>query len=284
MNEKPTKFRLATLIIAFGLLLLIPIGVFAHYVAAEPKAQATPPVEAVYPGPRASAVHPSHGLSTPVPFIVQALWTYQKALKGKNLSEEGRQSLETKVAMYGGIATQIAKAEKAPPNPVPRPTHELRHFPTPALLVGLFEGGTSDFNSFEAIIHNRWVQFVSNYEYIIVYAGELGSATDYPGRGVIFVLTATNDTSVSHTSEYMLPEGTGWVRISEVKGDYLILTSKEGNTFYFYIPGQQLVPSLMDIAPTVTPLPTSRPLPTVGASPTETQPPAYPLPSSYPGP
>jgi hypothetical protein len=51
------------------------------------------------------------------------------------------------------------------------------------------------------------------------------------------------------------------VRISEVKGDYLVLTSNDGETFYFDIPGQGLVSSLDEILPTVTPMPTATPWP-----------------------
>jgi hypothetical protein len=285
MIDKPSKFRLVILIAAFGLLLLIPIGAFARYVTDESKAQATPIVEVAYPGPRAPALLPSPTLNTFVPWFMQALQTYQEMLKGKNLSEEGRQSLETKVAMYGRIATQWAIYEKVTPNPAPRPTYELRHFPTPTFSTGLFEGGTSDFHSFAALIQNSWAQFVNNNEYVIVYAGELGSATEYPGRGVVIVRRETGQGRWGRDNEYMLPEGTGWVRISEIKGDYLVLTSKEGKTFYFYVPGQQLVPSLTDVVPTVTPLPTPLPSPTIGPPPTETQSPAYPSPSSaYPGP
>ena len=85
---------------------------------------------------------------------MQALRTYQEALKAKNLSAEDWQSLETKVAMYGRMATQWAIYEKVPPNPAPQPTYELRHFPTPTFSTGLFEGGTSDFHSFAALIQN----------------------------------------------------------------------------------------------------------------------------------
>jgi hypothetical protein len=232
--------------------------------------------EAAYPGPGGAAVPPGPASRTPVPYFVQMLRTYQEALKGKNLSEEGRQSLETKVAMYGRMATQWAIYEKT--TPIPH-TFVPRHLPTATFPVGLREGGTSDFHTWEAIIHNIWSQYVNNNEYIVVYAGELGYGTDYPGRGVVFVLRETGQGRGGHTNEYLLPEGIGWVRISEIKGDYLVLTSKEGKTFYFYVPGQQLVPSLTDVAPTVTPLPTSRPLPTIGPPPTKTLSP-YP----YPGP
>lgn len=250
---------------------------------------ATPPqeptTEVAYPVPVASALFPSPTLNTFVPWFMQALQTYQEALKAKNLSAEDRQSLETKVAMYGRMATQWAISKKVTPNPEPQPTYELRHFPTPTFSTGLFEGGTSDFHSFAALIQNSWAQFVNNNEYIIVYAGELGSATEYPGRGVVIVRRETDQGRWGRDNEYMLPEGTGWVRISEIKGDYLVLTSKEGKTFYFYVPGQQFVPSLTDVAPTVTPLPTALPSPTIGPTPTMTQVPAYPSPSPpYPGP
>jgi hypothetical protein len=275
MNDKSSKFKLAILIAAFGLLLLIPIGVFARYATAEPRAQATPPVEAAYPGPKASAVLPSPVSGTLVPIFVQDLQEEKEALKGKNLSEEMRHSLETKVAIDGRMSTQWAIYEKATPIPA---TYEIRHFPTPTFPVGLQEGGTSDFHTWEAIIQNSWSQFVNN-DYVIIYAGELGYGTDYPGRGMVYVLRETSQGRGGHRNEYLLPEGTGWVRISEVKGDYLVLTSKEGKTFYFYVPGQQFVPSLTDVVPTVTPLPTSRPLPTVGPPPTKSLS-QYP----YPGP
>jgi hypothetical protein len=235
-----------------------------------------PTTEAAYPIPVASAFLPGPALSTPAPFFVQDLQEEEEALKGKNLSDEMRHSLETKVAIDGRMATQWAIYEKTTPIP---PTYEIQNFPSPTFPTGLQEGGTSDFHTWEAIIHNSWSQYENNNEWVLVYAGELGYGAEYPGRGVVFVLRETGQGRGGHENEYMLPEGTGWVRISEVKGDYLVLTSKEGKIFYFYLPGQQFVPSLADVAPTVTPLPTSRPLPTVGPPPTKSLSP-YP----YPGP
>jgi hypothetical protein len=188
MNDKTSKIKFVILIVAFGLLLLIPIGVFARYATAEPRAQATPPVEAAYPGPKASAVLPSPASSAFVPWFMQALRTNQEALKNKNLGNVMQHSLETKVAMYGSMATQWAIYKKATPIP---PTYEIQHFPTPTFPVGLQEGGTSDFHTWEAIIHNGWAQFVNN-DYVIIYAGELGYGTDYPGRGMVYVLRETS--------------------------------------------------------------------------------------------
>jgi hypothetical protein len=233
-----------------------------------------PTVEAAYPAPGSSALPPAPALSTPVPPEVKILQAYSEELKGNNLSDVLRHSLQTKVAIYSRIVTQRAMITA---------TVDVKVFPTPQpvtdvpLPTGLFEGGSSDFHTWEAVIQNYWEQYVNNNEHVLIYAGELGSETDYPGRGVVFVLRRTPDKRVSSFNRYLLPEGTGWVRISEIKGDYLVLTSKEGKTFYFYVPGQQLVPSLNDIVPTVTPLPTAGPYPTLGF-------PATNPPSPYLGP
>ena len=274
MNEKQSKFKLVILIAAFGLLLLIPIGVFARYATAEPKAQVTPTVEAAYPAPGLSARPPTPVLGTHVPPELERLQAYTEMLKKNNLGDELRHSLQTKVAIYSRVVTQQAMIKVTP---------VIRSFPTPQpvtdvpLPTGLVEGGSSDFHTWEAVIQNYWEQYVNNNEHVLVYAGELGSKTDYPGRGVVFVLRSTPDKRVSSFNRYLLPEGTGWVRISEIKGDDLVLASTEGQTFYFYVPGQQLVPSLTDIVSTVTPLPTAGPTPTLGLPPSNSS-------SPYPGP
>ena len=157
----------------------------------------------------------------------------------------------------------------------PEPAITRRFLPTATLYVGLREGGSSDFHTWEAIIHNIWSQYGNNSEHIVVYAGELGTETKYPGRGVVYVLRANSVGRGGTRKEYLLPEGTGWVRISEVKGDILILTSKDGKTFYFYLPAQKFVSNLTDTAPTVTPLPTPGPLPTIGPPPTPPSPYPY---------
>jgi hypothetical protein len=172
-----------------------------------------------------------------------------------------RNSLETKIEIYRRVATEIEISRHITLTPQPAVTR--RYLPTATFFVGFREGGSSDFHAWEAIIHNIWRQYGNNSEHIVVYAGELGSETKYPGRGVVYVLRVNSAGRSGNRKEYLLPEGTGWVRISEVKGDIIILTSKEGQTFYFYLPAQQFVSSLTDTAPTVTPLPTSAPLPTI---------------------
>jgi len=261
MNDKQLTVKFVILIVVFGALLLIPIGIFAQYATAEPRVQATPTSEALYPGPGTSAIIPVPAMSTHVSPETERLQTYTELLNGKELDEEMRHSLQTKVAIYSRVVTQQAMIKN---------TAVIKSFPTQLpmtdvpLPTGLREGGTSDFHTGEAIIKNIWAQYVNNNEHIVVYAGELGSQTEYPGRGVLFILRRTPDKRVRSFNRYLLPEGTGWVRITEIKGDYLVLSSKDDKIFYFYVPGQQFVSSMKDVVSTVTPLPTARPFPTLG--------------------
>ena len=276
MSEKLSGAKLAFLIAALGLLLLILVGIFTHFGIAAPQGQASSTVETLYPGPGAPVPRLSLVSTTIVPPEVEMLNRDKEKLKGKNLRDEMRSSLETKVASDSKIATQRAEAMKYTGVP---PTPMIRHLPTATLTTGYYEGAQQDFHIWEAIIKNAWSQYVDNNEYIVVYAGELGSDTDDPGRGVVYALRETGDRRIKSFNRYLLPEGTGWVQVSDIKGDYLILTSKEGKTFYFYMPGQQFVSSLKDIAPTVTPLPTARPFLPNGLLPT-----LAPTPYPYPVP
>ena len=170
-----------------------------------------------------------------------------------------QRSLTEKLDMAIRAATQRAIQ---PPANLPSP--ELIPLEDPPLPTGLVEGGTSDFHAWEAKIQNMWLGYVNNNEHVVVYAGELGSETDDPGRGVVFVLRRTPDKRARSLNEYRLPKGTGAVRISQVNADFLVLTSTAGETFYFYIPGQGFVSSLDETLPTVTPLPTATPWPGAG--------------------
>jgi hypothetical protein len=261
MGKNQPKFNLAILIALFGLLLLIPIEVFTKFATAKPPKHSEISVNQ-YPGPETKLSEDLTKTST-IPEVQQIL-EYEEVLKNGNLSEEMRHSLETKIEILSRVATQIAMIKETPPA---RALITLSSRPTATFVTGLREGGTSDFHTWEADIKNIWRQYGINQEHIVVYAGELGSETKYPGRGVVYVLRATSAGRGGSRNEYLLPEGTGWVRIADVKGDYLVLTSKEGKIFYFYLPAQQFVSTMTDIAPTVTPLPTSMPLPTIGPPP-----------------
>jgi hypothetical protein len=134
MNKKLSRAKLGTLIAVLGMLLLIPIGIFTRYGIAAPQEQASPTVGAAYPGPGAPVPRPSLAPATIVPPEVEMLNIYKEKLKGKNLSEKMRSSLETKIAIYSRIATQRAEAMKytgVPPTPV------LHHYPAPTFIVGL---------------------------------------------------------------------------------------------------------------------------------------------------
>lgn len=272
MIAKRSKIISVILIALFGILLLIPIGIFTRFVTARPPVQGKITISAGYPGLETEVSVSGSPAATNISPEVRQILEYQEALKKENLSEEMRKSLENKIEILSRVATQsvVAKAITGTPHPL---TFSSR--PTATFTTGLREGGTSDFHTWEAVIQNIWRQYGNNHEHIVVYAGELGSEMDYPGRGVVFVLRVTSAGRGGSFNRYLLPEGTGWVRISDIKGDYLVLTSKEGKTFYFYLPAQQFVATLKNIAPTVTPLPTPGPLPTIGPRPAPASPYPY---------
>jgi len=293
------KAKLIVLLVIFSLLLLIPVGLFTRSALGLPEATggvasegepapgkasaATPyPIGELtggaYPAPETamsappagfpSGAYPGPQMTTPVPWYVKALTDYEEIMKQDNLSAERRRSLQTKIAMYSRIATEVARSIERAKTRTPVPHHPTRRpGPTSTKPVGLREGGSSTFHSWEAVIQNHWSQYFDNLERITVYAGELGSETKYPGRGVVYVLRIAPDNRTATFNEYLLPEGTGWVRISEIQEYTLVLTSKDGATFYFDAQAQQFVSSLTDRAPTVTPIPTKEPRKTPGPYP-----------------
>jgi hypothetical protein len=265
LNLTNLRIKSSAVIALYGVLLLALIEIFAGCITANPQPQVTPVVHDGYPGPGTPFSVPSSIPETMMRPEGQQILEYQEMLRNDNLSEDMRRALQTKIEILSREATQIAIS--TPPQislesiPATLTSIPRRRFPTPTSPVGLREGGTDTFRSWEADIKNIWSQYLNEYEYIIVYAGELGFEMEYPGRGVVFVNRRFAGRGSSF-NRYLLPEGTGWVRISEVRGDYLVLTSEEGATFYFYIPAQQFVSSLRDTPPTVTPLPTRIPDPT----------------------
>ncbi len=172
---------------------------------------------------------------------------YQEELKNNDLSEEMRQSILNKIELLSLVVTQRAMIEETP---IITPYVTLGSLENSQLPTGLREGGTSDFHAWEADIHNIWSGYSDNgEEHYTVYAGELGSGwEEQAGRGVVFMLRVNVKTRNGNRKQYLLPEGTGWVRISEILGDYIVLASKEGQTYYFYLPGQQFVNSLDEVA------------------------------------
>jgi len=269
MNTNQSILKLVIIIVLLGLIIIIPIEFFRQSIGPEP------PVHAGYPAPGTDVVDSVLPTETEVIPEVQQILAYQEVLKKDTLSDEMRKSLKNKIEILSRVATQIAIAQKNTPVPW---TMTLDNRPTATRPTGLREGGTSDFHAWEAVIQNIWSQYANNNEHVTVYAGEIGSEMKYPGRGAVFVLRYPADSSHGGSfNQYLLPEGTGWVRISKIEGDTLILTSKEGETFYFYLPAQQFVSALEETAPTVTPLPKPPPPPTDG-------PPPSPRPAVEPSP
>ncbi len=91
-----------------------------------------------------------------------------------------------------------------------------------------------------------------NDRYITVYAGQYRDTT----QGVIRVIEFTVDGhSLPDGGDYLAPGGSGPLRIVNAIGTRLILTSAQGQTFYFDVLGQTFTTSATDIVPTATPWP-----------------------------
>src|SRR3990172_3798379 len=97
MNGNPSLMKLLAVIVFFGVLLLILIGIFTGYVTAKPQAQGTPVVPDGYPGPGTPVFVSSLTPGTRVRPEVQQIQEYQEMLKNANLSEEMRRALQTKI-------------------------------------------------------------------------------------------------------------------------------------------------------------------------------------------
>ena len=81
-----------------------------------------------------------------------------------------------------------------------------------------------------------------------------GRAIELPDQGAIRVSIATN----SYSSDMVIesPVKAGELTITGAVGDRLILTSEQGQTFYFDVPSRHFVNSMDEIVPTATPAPT----------------------------
>jgi hypothetical protein len=131
------------------------------------------------------------------------------------------------------------------------------------------------------IINNLW-RGLNDGENIFIYAGCL---TENPDQGIIFIRTDKNG-HVNITGEVRTDKQSGCLTIVEDVGNgkKLILQAKNGDTYYFDIPGRTFVQSLYVVAPTITPRPTDVILPPATPTVTHPYPPpldqlqAYPIP------
>ena len=80
-----------------------------------------------------------------------------------------------------------------------------------------------------------------------------GRAIELPDQGAIRVSIATN----SYNSDVIIesPAQAGALNITGAVGERLILTSEQGQTFYFDVPALRFVDSLVESVPTATPVP-----------------------------
>ena len=179
--------------------------------------------------------------------------TYREMLNGA-LDEQTRRSIEEKLAMAERVATEQAKGQPAPKNPDQTP--ELIPVKDPIFQPGIFEGQAGEFKPSQAKIQNRW-QGIVNGDYVIVFAGSLGSDSE---QGIIYVQQISSNKRSTTWTSYPTPERRGSVRIVQAEIFRLVLDTGNGNTFYFDVPAQRYLSSLTEIVSTITPI--STPLPT----------------------
>lgn len=99
-----------------------------------------------------------------------------------------------------------------------------------------------------------WQQ--STHDAVIWVTG--GRAFDSPSQGAVRVIIAPHYPDSVQQNDVIIesPVASGELTITDAVGERLILTSEEGQTFYFDVPALRFVDSLEEIVPTVTPLPT----------------------------
>lgn len=116
----------------------------------------------------------------------------------------------------------------------------------------------------------EWGSFYSNHNYIFngliwqqtthdaVIWVRGGQALESPVQGAVWVSSSPHYSN-SANDYYVVIESpilAGALNIIGAVGERLILTSEQGQTFYFDVPALRFVESLEEIVPTVTPLPT----------------------------
>jgi hypothetical protein len=119
----------------------------------------------------------------------------------------------------------------------------------------LYEGEVSGDASQKYIFNGRaWYE--STGETLIAVRG--GRALDPPSQGAVRVIIAPHYSSSPRQNDLVIesPVQAGELTITGAFGERLILTSEQGQTFYFDVPSLRFVDSMEEIVATATPLPT----------------------------
>lgn len=162
------------------------------------------------------------------------------------------------------IVTQPPTGYPAPSEPVPTITSspepnwgatlEVRltsePIPTVARIIGICDCVDTGLAQMGYDLKNSWQMQIGGV-WTHVQAG--ASASD-PQQGIVIV-TREIQNSISG-GFYNTPTKSGAVRIVSEQNNRLTLQTDSGQVYYFDVPGQTFMPSLTQVAPTVTPGPT----------------------------
>ncbi len=162
---------------------------------------------------------------------------------------EIRKALEGKINTLQHEATQRAIILQSPKNT----GFPCEHRPTVSenaedgKKIGIFDGPVP-FSSTDLIINNQWQRKVSGF-WTHVYAG-----ADYADKnqGVV----AVDIEGMYQGGRYNTPTKAGGVTIIAEDNFKLTLKAADGSLFYFDVPGEAFIYSLMDNVSTLTPAPT----------------------------
>jgi len=138
--------------------------------------------------------------------------------------------------------------------------------------TGIFED-TTDFYQQGYQMQNAWQQQVDG-AWAAVFAG---AHRDDPRQGAIFTQWELPAARVGHFID--TPVKAGSVRIIAEQNDRLTLQATDGTLFYFDVPAQAFVQSLIEVVPTITPQSADTPTAQV---PTPCASGGYPAPCSTP--
>jgi hypothetical protein len=191
--------------------------------------------------------------------LLNEINTYREWLKG-TMSEQNRWAIERHLAYAEYEATRQANMMlmTADPNKTPELPPPITDEPFP---TGIFEGQGQEYKPSVARINNRW-QGIVDGEYVTIWAG---APTNDLEQGILFIWRTYAKREHSRGARYLTPEKAGSIRIVDVQANRLILSTEDGDVFYFDVPGERFVSSLEEEVPTITPIPTS--LPTATAPP-----------------
>lgn len=158
-----------------------------------------------------------------------------------------RKNVEEKIEAW---ETMIAICESVTPaTRLPDVTLQFTPATPPPFEIGIFEGQTGTFHSFEATIENHWKGII-NGNRVTVFAG---AWVNDPSQGFLAVETAP---SRGHAIWGYYPSATksGALRIIDAKGSRLIIQpANDKNVLFFDVPALSFVKSLDEVVIPSTP-------------------------------